>query len=168
ASGADTDNVSGALMLGQGLAIQDQINFTRSQEYEADHVGMNILARSGFDPEGMVDFFETMQRMQRIENRYMPEFLSTHPLSASRVIDAAQRVQAMRDIGPVRESRNYPLMKARLAVLAGNAPLLSGAGNNDRETAAAGYARALALLEDGEAETAAEILQQLRARDDSV
>lgn len=168
ASGADADDVSGALMLGQGLAIQEQINFTRSQEYEADHVGMNILARSGFDPEGMVDFFETMQRMQRIQNRFMPEFLSTHPLSMSRVTDAAQRVQAMGEIGQVRESRSYPLMKARLAVLAGDAPLLAGAGDDATGTETARYARALALLEDGEAETAAAIFRELRDEDDSV
>ncbi len=168
ASGADGDDVSGALMLGQGLAIQEQINFTRSQEYEADHVGMGILARSGFDPEGMVSFFETMQRMQRIRNSRMPEFLSTHPLSVSRVTDAAQRVRAMDDMGAVRESRAYPLMKARLAVLAGDAPLLSRSGGDSAETAPARYARALALLEDGESETAAAILRELRDEDDSV
>ncbi|HEX7046548.1 MAG TPA: M48 family metalloprotease [Gammaproteobacteria bacterium] len=170
ASGADGDDVSGAMMLGQGLAIQEQINFTRTQEYEADHVGMSILARSGFDPEGMVNFFETMQRMQRIRNSRMPEFLSTHPLSVSRVTDAAQRIQAMDNIGTVRESRAYPLMKARLAVLSGDAPLLSaGAGDAPRaKTAPARYARALALLEDGEAETAAAILRELRGEDDSI
>src|SRR5690606_16971174 len=88
ASGADADDVTGAMMLGQGLAIQEQINFTRSQEYEADRVGVEILARSGFDPRGMVDFFGTMQRMQRLQNSRMPEFLSTHPLSLSRITEA--------------------------------------------------------------------------------
>lgn len=164
ASGADVDDVSGAMMLGQGLAIQEQINFTRSQEYEADRVGVEILARSGFDPEGMVDFFGTMQRTQRLQNSRMPEFLSTHPLSLSRVIESAQRVQAMGVIEPVRESRAYPLMKARLGVLSGTAPLLS-AGNSD---AAARYARALDLLRDGEATTAAAILDELRREDDSI
>lgn len=163
ASGADMDDVSGAMMLGQGLAIQEQINFTRSQEYEADRVGVEILARSGFNPEGMVDFFGTMQRSQRLQNSRMPEFLSTHPLSLSRVIESAQRVQAMGAIENVRESRAYPLMKARLGVLSGNASVLTAA-----DSASARYARALDLLHDGEAATAVAILSELRDEDDSV
>jgi predicted Zn-dependent protease len=94
AAGTDPGNVSGAIMLGQGMLIQEQINFTRMQEHEADHVGVEMLARAGFDPNGMVHFFETMQRVQRYNNR-IPEFLSTHPLSLSRMTEAAQRVQAM-------------------------------------------------------------------------
>lgn len=171
ASGADVDDVSGAMMLGQGLAIQEQINFTRSQEYEADRVGVRILARGGFDPEGMVGFFETMQRMQRLRNSEMPEFLSTHPLSSSRVLEAAQRIRAMGEIEGIRESRAYPLMKARLRVLARNGPILmepAEKGATDADTAPARYARALALLEDGEAKTAAAIFRELRTEDDSV
>ena len=49
----------------QTLAIQQQISFTRDNETEADRVGLGILARSGFDPQGMPDFFETMSRVPR-------------------------------------------------------------------------------------------------------
>lgn len=166
ASGADADDVTGAMMLGQGLAIQEQINFTRSQEYEADRVGVEILARSGFDPRGMVDFFGTMQRMQRLQNSRMPEFLSTHPLSLSRITEAAQRVQAMGVVEGVQESREYPLMKTRLRALAGKAPLFSS--RKETRNDAARYGRALDLLNDGEPETAAAILRGLRDEDDSV
>lgn len=167
ASGADIDDVSGAMMLGQGLAIQEQINFTREQEYEADRVGVEILARSGFDPEGMVDFFGTMQRLQRLQNSRMPEFLSTHPLSLSRITEAAQRVQAMGEREAAQESRAYPLMKARLNVLTGQSPQLSAPVGNDGD-AAARYGRALSLLKDGETATAIAILRELLAADDSV
>lgn len=169
ASGADGDDVSGALMLGQGLMLQDRINFTRVQEYEADRVGLGILVDGGFNPQGMVGFFETMQRIQRLQNSRMPEFLSTHPLSLSRVAEAAQRIQSMEGgKGPYTESRAYPLMKARLAVLSDVNPMLvNGLGENGNEMAVR-YARALELMHDGEPETAVRILHELRAEDDSV
>ena len=50
----------GAITAAQGLAAQSQINFTRANEYEADRVGIGILAAAGFDPNGMPAFFETM------------------------------------------------------------------------------------------------------------
>src|SRR5690606_5073632 len=127
AAGAGGDDVTGAMMLGQGMLAQEQINFTREQEYEADYIGVEMLARAGFDPRGMVRFFETIQLAQRIQNSRMPEFLSTHPLSMSRVIGSSQRVQKMTP-GEAEESRNYPLMKARLGVLAGN--VVAGVSDN--------------------------------------
>ncbi len=92
AAGGGSDDVAGAMMLGQGMAIQEQINFTRAQETEADRVGLGILARADFNPRGMVSFFQTMQQYERLQNSRLPEFLMTHPLSTTRVVEAAQRV----------------------------------------------------------------------------
>lgn len=162
ASGAGGDDVTGAMMLGQGMLAQEQINFTRQQEYEADYIGVEMLARAGFDPKGMVSFFETMQRAQRIRNSRMPEFLSTHPLSVSRVIESSQRVQKMTP-GETAESRNYPLMKARLGVLADN----PGAGIADNPLGER-YAEALQALRRGRSHDAVEIFRSLLDTDDSI
>lgn len=168
ASGAEPDDLGGAIMLGQGMLIQEQINFTRTQEYEADRVGVELLAKSGFDPAGMVSFFETMQRIQRLQNSRMPEFLSTHPLSLSRVSEAAQRVQAMENT-EYHESRSYPLMKARLAILTDQDPI-SLRAQQKKETAAIAlqYAQALQELQRGEAQAAVEGFRRLLAKDESV
>ena len=40
-----------------GASAQASINFTRANEEEADSVGIQLLARSGYDPQGMPDFF---------------------------------------------------------------------------------------------------------------
>jgi predicted Zn-dependent protease len=45
---------------GQAALVQQQINFTRGNEQEADRVGMQILAKSNFDPRAMPSFFERM------------------------------------------------------------------------------------------------------------
>lgn len=169
ASGAGGDNVTGAMMLGQGFALQQQINFTRAQEYEADRVGIEILADAGFDPVGMVNFFEIMQRIQRLQNSRMPEFLSTHPLSLSRVSEASQRVQQMTgERSTVRESRSYPLMKARLGVLGGTNPLLLGNSDEQEDGLTLRYARALDLAQGGNADKAVPIFRALLEEDDSV
>jgi predicted Zn-dependent protease len=62
AGGADGDVMQGAIAVAQGSAAQAQINFTRSNEYEADRVGIQSLAAAGFDPQGMASFFEIISR----------------------------------------------------------------------------------------------------------
>ncbi|MDX1444038.1 MAG: M48 family metallopeptidase, partial [Gammaproteobacteria bacterium] len=117
AAGGPPDAVGGTLMLGQGLAIQEQINFTRAQEYEADRLGLDILASADYDPAGMISFFETMQRRQRLQGFNLPEYFSTHPLGTSRVVEATQRARDIKVPAPW-ETRLYPLVKARLDVMA--------------------------------------------------
>lgn len=167
AAGADGDDIAGGMMLGQGLAMQEQINFTRAQEYEADRVGVEILAGADFNPEGMVDFFTTMQRIQRLQNSRMPEFMSTHPLSLSRISEAAQRVRRMPANHEVRESRSYPLMKARLGALTSNGPRMP-AGDKQEEETALRYAQALEAMQRGRSEDAVPLLRALVAEDDSI
>jgi predicted Zn-dependent protease len=49
----------------QALAIQQQLNFTRENEYEADRVGFARLVAAGFDPNAMATFFDRLQRASR-------------------------------------------------------------------------------------------------------
>ena len=46
------DAMQGAIAIAQGAAAQQQVNFTRANEYEADRVGIGFLAGAGFDPHG--------------------------------------------------------------------------------------------------------------------
>ena len=62
AAGGSSDAVQGAIAVAQGTAAQQQINFTRTNEYEADRIGIAALADAGFDPYGMASFFEVMSR----------------------------------------------------------------------------------------------------------
>jgi predicted Zn-dependent protease len=99
----------------QGGAMQSRINFTRSNEEEADRVGMQLLARSGLDPEGMPDFFEKLQR----DSRYAanaPEFLSTHPLTTNRIADSRARADRYPRHRNHDESKLYQYVRAKLIV----------------------------------------------------
>ena len=54
ATGADPDLIAGAVGVTQGMAIENQIKFTRLNEYEADRVGIRLLADSGFNPNAWI------------------------------------------------------------------------------------------------------------------
>lgn len=72
--------------------VQQNINFTREHEWEADRIGLKILLKSGFNPKGMADFFAKLK-----DNGNAKEFLRTHPLSINRVADSIQRSQVSGD-----------------------------------------------------------------------
>lgn len=80
--------VAGAMALMQ----QRQIDYTRSNESEADRVGIQTLARAGYDPDGMADFFERMQRANRGNSGgyQLPEYLRTHPVTTTRISETRQ------------------------------------------------------------------------------
>ena len=87
---------------------QQNINFTREHEWEADRIGTNMLIKSGFDPKGMAHFFEKLKDSVNAQ-----EFLRSHPLSINRISDSIQR--SSRIEGNYREdSFEYGTAKARL------------------------------------------------------
>jgi predicted Zn-dependent protease len=122
AATGSTDAALGGISMAQGAAMQQQINFTRSNENEADRVGMGFLAAAGFDPYGMPDFFETMGRRQglsgSINNRNaLPEILQSHPVTTNRIAESRSRAAQIQDLKPAPESVSYGLTRERLRVL---------------------------------------------------
>jgi len=105
----------GALSAIQAGAVQMQINFTRDNEQEADRIGIKTLERSGFDPRSMPTFFEKLQYASRYYGEGAPEFLRTHPITASRISDTRGRAEkyAYRQ---VPDSQDYRLTKAKLRI----------------------------------------------------
>ncbi|MET0026809.1 MAG: M48 family metalloprotease [Candidatus Thiodiazotropha sp.] len=77
----------------QANAIQEQISFTRSNEKEADTVGIRILANSDFDPRAMPVFFERLTHASRLYESGIPEILRTHPVTTNRIADALGRAE---------------------------------------------------------------------------
>ncbi|MDC0611084.1 M48 family metallopeptidase [Vibrio sp.] len=71
-------------------SVQGQINYTRSNEKEADRFGIATLARAGFDPYAMPNFFGKLADEYRYAST-PPEMLLTHPLPQSRITDSRER-----------------------------------------------------------------------------
>jgi len=97
----------------QAALAQQQINFTRSNEEEADRIGIGILADTGFDPRAMPSFFERMGRANQTYATEIPEFLRTHPVTKNRIADSTGRAEQY----PYKQrpdSSHYHLIKAAL------------------------------------------------------
>jgi predicted Zn-dependent protease len=90
-----------AVASGMALLQQRAIDYTRDNEYEADRVGIQTLAKAGYDPIAMADFFARMSRAMRstIGGDEGPEFLRTHPVTTTRISEAKDRAEKVRVIG---------------------------------------------------------------------
>lgn len=62
-----------------------QLHFSRENEEEADASGMQYLKEAGYDPKGMVDFFQTLLEYEKINGYEIPAYLETHPALEQRV-----------------------------------------------------------------------------------
>src|SRR5690606_2180180 len=81
-AGGDADASQAVIASSMALMQQRQINYTRSNEQEADRVGITALARSGYQPLAMAAFFERIQRVGRTGgsgSSQFPDYLRTHP-----------------------------------------------------------------------------------------
>ncbi len=110
-----------ALIAIQAGGVQFQINFTREHEAEADRVGMQNLAEAHFDPRSMPTFFERLQQSTRYYGQTIPEFLRTHPVTASRISDTRGRSENY-PYKQYPDSLGYQLTKAKLRVLTATNP----------------------------------------------
>lgn len=131
------DATIAAITSGMGLMQQLQINFTRSNESEADRLGIRTLARSGYDVDAMAGFFERMSAAMRgNEGGYStPDFLRTHPVTVTRISEAKSRAEQMKKdtvllttATPtgVRQERVNPTQPSTDPIKASGNPLLPG------------------------------------------
>ncbi len=100
-----------------GAAAQQQVNFTRANEYEADRVGIGFVAGAGFDPNGMASFFETMSRREGLAGQYIPEMIQTHPVNTNRIAEAKARAAQYEHPKSNPDSATYDLIRERLRVI---------------------------------------------------
>ena len=73
-----------AAQLGGQLAIVGVLNsFSREAEAEADRFAVEVMPKAGWDPQGLVTFFQTLNA--EASGGRPPEFLSSHPTTESRI-----------------------------------------------------------------------------------
>ncbi len=149
---------------GQSAAKQSSINYTRSNEREADRIGIQILARAGYNPQGATDFFRKMAEMSRGRSKQFA-FIQTHPLEESRIADARARVNLYPAGQGKISSEAFALARARIEaryyatpqenVKAFRARMVNATGP---ELLAARYGLALSLLDNNQSAACLEII----------
>lgn len=145
---------------------QSVISFTQQNEQEADRIGIQLLQRSGFDPQAMPGFLEKLLDQSRYATR-PPEMLLTHPLPESRLSDARNRANQMRPV-VVQSSENFYLAKARVLGMYNQGRnqltddlLTMWSKGNVRERDAAQYGRALLAMQAEKWDEAKNLLHPL-------
>jgi predicted Zn-dependent protease len=106
---------SGALSQLAGQVSQGIfLKYSRSQEYEADDLGVRYIAAAGYDPMASPSFLASLGAATSLETRaagrnderQTPSWARTHPLSADRVRRATQKAQATRRAGTGLRNRD--------------------------------------------------------------
>ena len=77
-------------LLGLGAQVGVLLPLSRTQESEADLLGLDLMAKAGFDPRASIPLWENMSQAG---GGKPPEFLSTHPSHTTRIGDLSKRLQ---------------------------------------------------------------------------
>jgi len=109
---------AGGQLLGQIAAVAYINQFTREAEAEADEFAVGVLPYAGYDPNGLVTFFETLRQEGGAQ---APEFLSSHPSTENRIRETRALIAAL-DLGPglrVTDAGGLEIIQRRIRLLTG-------------------------------------------------
>ncbi len=162
---AGGDAAQAAIAVAQGTAAQQQVNYTRSNEQEADRIGISYLASAGFDPNAMPAFFETMSRHSGLSGQNIPEFILTHPVTSNRIAESRDRAKDYPVPKPTPEI-TYQIARERARVVAAASDsdmrvYYEGQIAEGHQGVGEKYGEALADLDHGEATDAVAVLHDL-------
>ena len=114
---------SQAIMQGYGLGTQLGIllPYSRTQESEADHIGLILMAKAGYDPAQALEFWQRM--MTKDKSVKPPQFMSTHPSDASRLKELQEFLpEARKYYVPAQEAQIPPQSRQPVATPPSSAP----------------------------------------------
>ena len=103
-------------VLGQAAEKQRLLNYTRANEQEADRFASQFLAMSGIDPNGVADFFEILLKNSSQNYGKEFEYLSTHPATPSRIVEARDRARQYQG-AYLQDSERFHFIRQRLISL---------------------------------------------------
>jgi len=121
------DAGTAAMVGGQAILAQGQLNFSRDMEREADRIGFGVMEGAGYASRGISGMFEKLQQANRLNDNGSFPYLRSHPLTTERIAEAQARVQLMsaaaapsagQQAVAERTQRLHAMMAARARILA--------------------------------------------------
>jgi predicted Zn-dependent protease len=110
---------AGFMVAAQGVNVALQLQYTRELEDEADHIGSVFMARAGYDPEGMVRFFQRIDASSARSDGSIPPYLYSHPQVKDRVetVERFSQTLTVADVPPVMSASDLISIQTRLRIL---------------------------------------------------
>jgi len=115
AIGRNPDMGNALITGGQALAIQNQLNFSRDMEREADRIGFGVMTEAGFDGQGFVTMFDKLQQAARLNDSGSFPYLRTHPMTTERIagMQARQQLGTRPEAAPAGMEHSLVAARAR-------------------------------------------------------
>ncbi len=82
AVGISTGSAEYAQLAAQAATLGITLPYSRTQESEADHIGLMLMAKAGYDPREAIKLWENFEKLG---GKRPPEWLSTHPSEGNRI-----------------------------------------------------------------------------------
>jgi predicted Zn-dependent protease len=117
----------GSILLGQNPGMLQQLvaqvlaggamaRFSRADEKEADDLGVRFMAAAGYNPQGMVDMFQTLMAQDKSNPSRVSRFFLDHPLTQDRINDIQGRIGSMASSsGLITDEPEFHEAKSRAA-----------------------------------------------------
>ena len=114
----------GSILLGQNPgALQSLVaevvaggamaRFSRADEKQADDMGLDLMSRAGFDPHGMLDFFQRLLALQQGGNSSVARFFADHPGTQDRIDDINGKIAKMPKTSGIVDEPEFQAIRGR-------------------------------------------------------
>ncbi len=106
----DKDNIGNSFFIGKAAETQENINYIRKRESDADRIAVHILSRSGINPLSMASF---LQNLTNKNDNEVVEYLKTHPIAANRINNVESLASQYKGEYAI-DSFAYQILKSRV------------------------------------------------------
>ncbi len=106
-----------AVSMAQATAGALTLKYTREMETDADQNGLHLLMKAGYDPNGIITFFNKLQKVSLAMAPNIPAYLLTHPATENR-ISLLENILQMgpKPTGPFRAVENFSKIRTKTFV----------------------------------------------------
>ncbi|HEV7485976.1 MAG TPA: M48 family metallopeptidase [Thermoanaerobaculia bacterium] len=103
-------------LLAQVIAGGAMARFSRGDEKEADDLGLQYMAKAGYDPHGMLDMFQKLLSLEKGGNSSVTRFFADHPGTQDRINDISGKITKMGNpTGVVDDPEYHSNLRDRMA-----------------------------------------------------